>query len=131
MVSYIVIDQNENWYICDFGNATVIPKTIPHTLLTEGGTEDYHAPELFVDEEETSYTTKIDIWSLGVSIYEAILHQRPFNNSKWVTRIPFSKWPEVEIIPKEYIPFLTHSLVINPNDRYWATQLLTLLPNTY
>jgi serine/threonine protein kinase len=81
--SNILLDQNENGYICDFGNAAVIPKTIPHTLLTERGTEDYRAPELFVDEEETSYTTKIDIWSLGVSVYEAILHYLPFNPFHW------------------------------------------------
>ena len=66
--------------IADFGFAKMIDEAsknvkMQHTLL---GTPLYMAPQILNDE---SYTSKCDIWSAGVVIYECLFKKLPWNGT--------------------------------------------------
>ena len=56
--------------ICDFGWSNYDDQTIRNTLC---GTPDYNSPEVILG---TGHGEKIDVWALGVLMYE-LLHGRP------------------------------------------------------
>ncbi|KAI9306650.1 kinase-like domain-containing protein [Cunninghamella echinulata] len=78
----IVITDINNLHvkICDFGLATFEIKG--SILETVCGTKEYAAPELISNKLENGkgkgYTKAVDIWSLGVMLYSALLRHTPF-----------------------------------------------------
>ncbi|KAH9251535.1 hypothetical protein BASA81_010566 [Batrachochytrium salamandrivorans] len=58
--------------LADFGFASVLTKERP-TRSTKHGTPGYRAPELICTQE---YGTKVDIWSLGVTLMELVQGRR-------------------------------------------------------
>ena len=61
----------------DFGVSKKI-ESLDENKLTRGvGTGCYMAPELFEDNE---YGTAVDIWALGVVLYELCMLKVPFKN---------------------------------------------------
>ncbi|KAI7881770.1 kinase-like protein [Lichtheimia hyalospora FSU 10163] len=80
--SNILIYDNSNhpWVaLGDFGSAFFKEKS--DVRLTEGGTRPYWAPELFLKYKESGFTIqqpeKIDVWALGLILYEMIGHEHP------------------------------------------------------
>jgi serine/threonine protein kinase len=78
----IFIHKN-NVYIGDFGYALSLSKESekPHGIV---GTLQYMAPELlyaFLDLNHTivNYGYEVDIWALGVIVYELLFHRKPFH----------------------------------------------------
>jgi serine/threonine protein kinase len=61
--------------MCDFGIARVM--TQHGTANTKVGTNQYMAPELQCGQM-TEYTQSVDIWSLGVTVFETIVGEWPF-----------------------------------------------------
>ena len=60
--------------IGDFGAAKKILS--PYTSLdTRIGTPSYMAPEIMFGE---NYSKNVDIWSLGITLYELLTLERPF-----------------------------------------------------
>jgi serine/threonine protein kinase len=72
-------------YIGDFGYACILENNEPVTNII--GTIQYMAPELlitYVDKTKTaSYKYEIDIWSMGIIIYELLCHKKPFGWSSY------------------------------------------------
>lgn len=53
--------------LTDFGLSKVLSSTVH--MKTACGTKMYAAPELLSGKENRKYTSKVDIWSLGVLLY--------------------------------------------------------------
>jgi serine/threonine protein kinase len=71
-----------SWKIADFGIATV--GTSKNLIVTQErrGTAHYSAPEILLAEASIpSYTNKVDIWGLGMILYELWTGKRPFQTS--------------------------------------------------
>ncbi|CAF3796861.1 unnamed protein product [Adineta steineri] len=73
-------DTNETLVkITDFGLSRFINET---TLMkTFCGTPNYLAPEVLSTRGESSYTNKVDVWSLGVILYICLVGYPPFSES--------------------------------------------------
>ncbi len=69
----ILLDKELNPKICDFGWTTKVQKN--ESRLTFCGTYEYMAPEIFENDE---YNKSVDIWSLGILLYEMFHLQSPF-----------------------------------------------------
>jgi len=68
----LLIDENDNVKLCDFGWCVDINQGSRNTFC---GTYEYMAPEII---NESPYSTGIDVWSLGVLLYELIHGYSPF-----------------------------------------------------
>jgi len=67
LIKYIKTDSNENEFIVklsDFGLSTEL--SITQSELSFAGTFNYMAPEV----ENRKYSNKVDLWSIGVILYE-------------------------------------------------------------
>lgn len=73
----IFLDSNGIIKVGDFGGSKVLSthKSIANTF---SGTYEYMAPEIL---NGFSYDNKVDIWSLGVILYEMIAGYRPFEGT--------------------------------------------------
>lgn len=91
-----LIDRNDNVKLCDFGWTVEISKG---ERITFCGTYEYMAPEII---KEIPYNHMIDVWSLGVLLYELIHSFSPF-------RVNFSLIFFVKLIKiKNLLDFLKH-----------------------
>ena len=68
----IAIDENNNALLCDFGLCAEVSLG---NRLTFCGTYEYMAPEIM---KELPYNQSIDIWSLGILLYECVQGESPF-----------------------------------------------------
>lgn len=92
----ILIDSIGNIRLTDFENSVYKHKRIPHTI---GGTLEFMAPEMIkmtlLSEEQLQcityplYDERIDIWSLGILLYELIYRFTPFYD-KNINRMKFN-----------------------------------------
>lgn len=69
----LLTDENRTLKITDFGFA----RDLPDNILTETlcGSPLYMAPEIFMD---STYSTKADLWSLGIILYQSLYGKPPF-----------------------------------------------------
>ena len=79
----ILIDNNDNALLSDYGIATHCMEGEKRN--TYCGTDEYLAPEVIRGEP---YNEKIDIWAIGILIYECIspLGKTPFNKIDFLQR---------------------------------------------
>ena len=109
----ILIDDNDNAILCDFGIATVLNED----RKTFCGTLNYLAPEMLLGK---NYDEKIDVWAIGIVIYECFIGNVPFDdmnvfyNEKFREKflVPFDN--DVEPILKDLI---VNILKIEPEKR--------------
>ena len=87
----ILIDNNFDIKLCDFGWCVSIEKGERTTFC---GTYEYMAPEMVNDE---CYDMVIDIWSLGVLLYEMIHGYSPFRAHSNLIQDPKSAQVEIFI----------------------------------
>jgi len=71
----IFLTENDIVKLGDFGIAKVLKNTVEHAV-TIVGTPYYLSPEII---QNTPYSFKSDIWSLGVLLYEMCALKPPFN----------------------------------------------------
>ena len=72
----IVLDEYENCKLCDFGLSIILNDNSKRNTIC--GTLEYMAPEIIKNE---GYEKTIDIWSLGILLYEMIHGYCPFNSN--------------------------------------------------
>ena len=84
----ILIDNNDNALLSDYGIATHCKEGEKRN--TYCGTDEYLAPEVIRGEP---YNEKIDIWAIGILIYECIspLGKTPFNKIDFLQRTEDNK----------------------------------------
>ena len=76
----ILIDKNDRVFLSDFGIATYIN----NNRKTFCGSDDYMAPEIIQGKE---YNEKVDIWSLGILIYELLSGKVPFERETFTNDV--------------------------------------------
>ncbi|KAI9098149.1 hypothetical protein DFS34DRAFT_619776 [Phlyctochytrium arcticum] len=117
----ILLDDAGNVKICDFGFSRAVHQDV--TLTSVKGTPIYMAPELI---REQPYTYAIDLWALGVMLYELYVGKPPFyttNIFKLVNMITEDdvKWPPE--MPSDLKALLDGLLQKVPEDRLDWPQL--------
>jgi serine/threonine protein kinase len=76
--SNVLLDEDGNAYLADFGIAKVAEVTAQLTGTGIIGTPAYLAPEMV---EEGSTTHLLDVYALGVSIFQAITGRQPYSST--------------------------------------------------
>ena len=75
----ILIDEEGNVKIIDFGFSLVTPKTKPLNVCC--GTPSYMSPELMA--RKNYYGHLVDIWALGIILYILVVGVFPFKGKKY------------------------------------------------
>lgn len=76
----ILIDDQLNVRICDFGLARLVFPGTTKDLTSEIVTLNYRAPEILLGE--AGYTHKIDLWAVGCVFYELVTGKQLFRSSE-------------------------------------------------
>merc|ERR1719382_2071170 len=100
----LVNGRSHELKICDFGSAKLLVKGEPNVAYI--CSRYYRAPELIF--ESSSYTTSIDVWSLGCVIAELFLGTPLFQGGSGVDQL-------VEIIKVLGAPTKEEILAMNPS----------------
>ena len=76
----ILQSERGEFKLCDFGFSAKVGyiKGKLHRRQTYCGTPEYFAPEIINGQEQTE---KVDIWTIGVLIYELLHHKAPFKDN--------------------------------------------------
>jgi aurora kinase len=80
----ILVGLHDELKISDFGWSVHSPKSRRETMC---GTVDYLPPEMLRPNEETGrndYDQRVDLWSLGVLLYEFLVGEAPFEDPSQV-----------------------------------------------
>jgi len=114
------------WYITDFGLSSF--KTV---MRTKCGTWAYCAPEV---RTRASYTSKIDMWSIGVIMYSCLGGFHPFDPCgesedtevfRKSCNVDYSFEDEVwQYVSEEAKSLIEHLLVLDPKERLTAGEVL-------
>jgi len=109
----ILLDCNGNAKIADFG----LSKKIPDRTWSLCGTPDYLAPEILIGK---GYNTAVDIWSLGILIYEMLAGYPPFTSTNQIEllqqgAVNVLNFPEY--FEPECIDLLQRLLIVDPSQR--------------
>ena len=73
----ILIDNEDNVKLCDFGWCVNLLQNEKRTTFC--GTFEYMAPEIVCEEK---YDTGVDIWALGILLYEMLHGYSPFRSNQ-------------------------------------------------
>lgn len=133
----ILMDEKGNYFLTDFGVSTRLKQKFTETMMMDPFAESgkgvtpmaYRSPETFKYKnwEAGALSQKSDIWSSGVTIYQAIYNQLPFNSEGGLGQLILMKSgnhtiEEILDFPdqdpyREFQPFLTSALNLDPDDR--------------
>lgn len=126
-----LLDWNWRLKLCDFGLSRKVPDVkfykhtgdvhkVPYSGLC--GTMGYIAPEIIKQEP---YTIAVDIWSVGIILYEMLSGIKPFVPYKDCTSIPV-QFPRscFDTVSSDVPNLLNRLLTIDPLQRIKANQVL-------
>jgi len=119
-IDNILLDQDDNIKLCDFGWATV--SNGKESLFC--GTIDYVAPELVLEKE---YDNKVDIWCIGMTTYELLTGTLPFKDNsykKTYDNIVFKDITYPDTLSEECKDFMMKALKKNPDERINLDEML-------
>ena len=117
-----ILINNYTIKICDFGFAKDIKDT--DLLNTFCGSPLYMAPEMLIHRE---YSSKSDVWSLGVIIYEIIFKHHPYLVKNQIELFKKIKDPkDIYIEPNVLYDLLSQILIKDPTKRIsWKILFMT------
>lgn len=75
----LLLDRNKNIKLCDFGGTVLLEEN--QERKTFFGTYEYMAPEII---EGNTYNSSVDIWALGILLYEILHGYSPFRVSFYI-----------------------------------------------
>ncbi|MGN0483645.1 MAG: PASTA domain-containing protein [Lachnospiraceae bacterium] len=125
----IFIDENGMYLLGDFGVARITQNTL--TAETQTGSYPYAAPEQMGAFGIVEYDQKIDIYGLGLTLYELANHGcRPFaateieNNDTALIfkRLSGEKLPKPKGVGKELCDVILKACEYKPQDRYQSAE---------
>lgn len=120
----ILLDEQENCYLMDFGIAKMMQSTGANLTATGMvmGTPAYMAPEQWRAEAVDSRT---DIYALGIMLYEMLTGQQPFSSDtpfgmmyKHFDEVPKSPSLINPAIPEAVGAVISRAIAKKPDDRY-------------
>ena len=119
----LLLDNNLRIKLCDYGWATHLKNN--EQINTYCGTPDYVAPEILKKE---FYDYKIDIWSIGVLLFEMLFNYSPFtanNNNERFKNIIKGRinWPK-NYINNSGKNLIEKILKVNPKERISLDEIL-------
>lgn len=117
-----MLDDELNPKISDFGWSIKHSKNQPRNTFC--GTYEYMAPEIY---ETADYDEKVDIWSIGILLYEIFYGKSPFveKTAFRIFKNIFSKKPifDQSLDPRAK-DIISKTLQIDPKKRPSASELL-------
>ncbi len=111
--SNIMIDQGGQVKITDFGIARLLGTGFEATLTTTGmgmGSPFYMSPEQVLASKEHPITAASDIYSLGITLYQAVTGKVPFNGGDSLFTIMQAHLKEPPPSPREFAPHVSPQL---------------------
>ena len=70
----LLIGNNGHLKLTDFGGSNYLEGSVRYTTA---GTQLYHSPEMILKK---GYDTRVDIWAIGILIFELLVGRPPFRN---------------------------------------------------
>lgn len=127
----VLIDDNGNYAITDFGISAEMGGADIESEDETGGTFAYMAPERFL--EGTPPMPESDIWALGATLYELITGDAPYGNDGGSKQTKGIKIPPIKQNIPDSIKELVYScLAFDPQERPTARQIVdTVLKKRY
>jgi tousled-like kinase len=130
-----IIFNNMEVKISDFGLAKIVESNTDRVQLTSQGvgTYWYLPPECFEEKKNVNISSKVDIWSCGVILFEMFFRKKPFGQNytqdKLLKERVMQNAKVVEIpnkpnISDECKDFIRHCLAYHQEDRYDVFQAL-------
>lgn len=122
----VLITKEGNVQLCDFGVAAQLTAS-NLKRSTMAGTPYWMAPEVIL--EGTSYSYKVDIWSLGITVYELVTGNPPYcdKDAKWAMLL-IAKHKPPRLQSSSYLSLLKDFVAMcldeNPQERPMAEELL-------
>ena len=122
----ILVVRDGSVKLCDFGFSINSYDERPKSYV---GTLEYMAPEI-LKKKTHLFSEKLDIWSVGVLVYECLIGVSPFHMTT-ENGITSAILEGTYVIPSaltpEIVDFIKHCLHPNPDQRYTAKELLRIL----
>ena len=130
-----IIFNNMEVKISDFGLAKIVESNTDKVQLTSQGvgTYWYLPPECFEDRKNVDISSKVDIWSVGVILFEMFFRKKPFGQNYTQDKLLKDKVmqnakvvdiPNKPNISEECKDFIKKCLAYHQEDRYDVFQAL-------
>jgi serine/threonine protein kinase len=115
----LLVDESLNVKVADFGLSRVMAEAGEDAKLTACGTPAWTAPEIVKMER---YTEKVDVYSMGIVLWELITRQEPYGGQKGV-QIAYAAAeqglrPKIPAYcPQDYADLMQECWAANPDER--------------
>ena len=130
-----IIFNNMEVKISDFGLAKIVESNTDRVQLTSQGvgTYWYLPPECFEEKKNVDISSKVDIWSVGVILFEMFFRKKPFGQNytqdkllkdRIMQNAKVVEIPNKPSISEECKDFIRRCLAYHPEDRYDVFQAL-------
>ena len=130
-----IIFNNMEVKISDFGLAKIVESNTDRVQLTSQGvgTYWYLPPECFEEKKNVDISSKVDIWSVGVILFEMFFRKKPFGQNytqdkllkdRVMQNAKVVEIPSKPNISEECKDFIRRCLAYHPEDRYDVFQAL-------